>query len=88
MASFRISPPPTEPEPLDAGVLRTSILAMLALILGSMLAYDMVRPRLTSPSAPFPRPRPSASGAAPVLATYPAQRLPSTSAPTPGNTGG
>jgi hypothetical protein len=88
MASSRTSPPPTEPKPLDAGVLRASILAMLALILGSMLAYDLVRPRLTSPSAPFPRPRPSASGAAHVLATYPAQRLPSTSASTPSKTGG
>jgi hypothetical protein len=52
-------------------VLRRSILAMLALILGSVLVYDLVRPRLTSPSTPFPRPRPSAGGAAPVLATYP-----------------
>jgi hypothetical protein len=88
MASSRTSPPPTEPQPLDAGVLRTSILAMLALILGSMLAYDLVRPRLTSPSTPFPKPRPSASGAAPVLATYPAPRSPSSSAPSPSNTGG
>jgi hypothetical protein len=88
MASRRAPPPPTERQPLDAGVLRISILAVLALILGSMLAYDLVRPWLTSPSAPFPRPRPSASGAAPVLAAYPAQRLLSTSAPTSSNTGG
>jgi hypothetical protein len=88
MASFRISQPPTEPQPLDAGVLRTGILAMLALILGSMLTYDLVRSRLTSPSTPFPKPRPSASGAAPVLATYPAQRLISTFASTPSKAGG
>jgi hypothetical protein len=71
MASSHTSPPPTEKQPLDASILRTSILAMLALILGSMLAYDVVRPRLASPSTPFPRPRPTASGAAPVFAANP-----------------
>jgi hypothetical protein len=87
MASRRTPPPPTERQPLDAGVLRISILAMLALLLGSMLTYDLVRSRLISTSTPFPRPRPSASGGAPVLAAYPTQRLPSTSAPTSSNTG-
>jgi hypothetical protein len=39
---------------------------MLAIIVGSMFTYELVRS--TSPSTPLPRPRPSASGAAPVLA--------------------
>jgi hypothetical protein len=38
MTSFELSPPPTERQPLDAGVLRTGVLAMLALIVGSMFA--------------------------------------------------
>ena len=61
-----ISPPPTERQPLDAGLVRAGVLAVLALIVGSMFAYELVRS--TSPSTPLPRPRPSASGAAPALA--------------------
>jgi hypothetical protein len=74
MTSSELSPPPTERQPLDAGVLRASVLALIALIVGSMFTYELVRS--TSPSTPLPRPRPSASGAAPVLAG----QLPSNSA--------
>jgi hypothetical protein len=72
MTSSELSPPPTERQPLDAGVLRASVLALIALIVGSMFTYELVRS--TSPSTPLPRP--SASGAAPVLAG----QLPSNSA--------
>jgi hypothetical protein len=58
-----------EPSPHRAGVLRSGILLLIALIVGSMFAYDLVRP---SPRAPLPRPRPSALGASPVLAANPA----------------
>jgi len=64
MTSPGLFPPPTDRQPLDASVVRTGVLAMLALIVGSMFTYELVRS--TSPSTPLPRP--SASGAAPVLA--------------------
>jgi hypothetical protein len=84
MTSSELSPPPTERQPLDAGVIRVGVLAMLALIVGSMLTYELVRS--TSPSTPLPRPRPSASSAA--LAANPAGQLPSNSASAPGKTRG
>jgi hypothetical protein len=84
MTSSHISPPPMEMQPLDVGVLRTGILALIALIVGSMFTYELVR---FSPSTPLPRPRPSALGAAPVLAANPVGQLPSNYAPTPRNTG-
>jgi hypothetical protein len=78
MTSPEPTPPPTDRQPLDASVVRAGVLAMLALIVGSMFTYELVRS--TSPSTPLPRPRPSASGAAPVLAADPAGQLPSNSA--------
>jgi hypothetical protein len=86
MTSSELSPPPTERQPLDAGVVRTGVLAMLALIVGSMFTYELVRS--TSSSTPLPRPRPSASGAAPALAANPAGQLPSNSASAPRKTRG
>jgi hypothetical protein len=74
MTSPELSPPPTDRQPLDAGVVRAGVLAMLALIVGSMFTYELVRS--TSPNTPIPKPRPSASSAAPVLAG----QLPSNSA--------
>ena len=74
MISPELLPPSTDRQPLDAGVVRASVLAMLALIVGSMLTYELVRS--TSPSTPIPKPRPTASGAAPVVAG----QLPSNSA--------
>ena len=65
MRSHHVSVPPMEPSPRDASVLRSGILVLIALIVGSMFAYDLVR---LSPRAPLPRPRPSALGASPVLA--------------------
>jgi hypothetical protein len=79
MTSPELPPPPTERQPLDAGVVRAGVLAMLAIIVGSMFTYELVL-RSTSPSTPLPRPRPSASGAAPALAANPAGQLPSNSA--------
>jgi hypothetical protein len=52
--TFRAIPPPTARQPLDAGVIRIGVLAMLALIVGSMLTYELVRS--ISPSTPLPRP--------------------------------
>jgi hypothetical protein len=66
MSSPEASPPPRDRPPLDAGAVRAGVLAMLALIVGSMFTYELVRS--TSPSTPVPKPRPSASGAAPVHA--------------------
>jgi len=86
MTSSELSPPPTERQPLGAGVIRIGVLAMLALIVGSMLTYELVRS--TSPSTPLPRPRPSASGVAPALAANPAGPLPSNSASAPRKTRG
>jgi hypothetical protein len=74
MISPELLPPSTDRQPLDVGVVRASVLAMLALIVGSMLTYELVRS--TSPSTPIPKPRPTASGAAPVVAG----QLPSNSA--------
>ena len=84
MTSSHISPPPMERQPLDVGVLRIGILALIALIVGSMFTYELVR---LSPSTPLPKPRPSALGAAPVLAANPAGQLPSNYMPSPRNTG-
>jgi hypothetical protein len=78
--------PPTERQPLDASVVRAGVLAMLAIIVGSMFTYELVRS--ASPSTPLPRPRPSASGAAPALAANPAGQPPSNSASAPRKTRG
>ena len=83
MTSSHVFPPPMERKAVDAGVLRTGILALIALIVGSMFTYELVR---FSPSTPLPRPRPSALGAAPVLAANPVGQLPSDHAPAPRNT--
>jgi hypothetical protein len=53
MTSSELSPSPTDRRPLDASVVRTGVLAMLALIVGSMLTYELVRS--ISPSTPLPR---------------------------------
>jgi hypothetical protein len=66
MTSPELSPPPTDRQPLDADVVRAGVLAMLALIVGSMFTYEIVRS--TSLSTPIPKPRPTASAAAPVHA--------------------
>jgi hypothetical protein len=84
MTSPHVSPPPMERSPLDAGVLRSGILALIALIVGSMFTYDLV---LSSPRTPLPRPRPSALAAAPVLAANPVGQLPSNHASAPLNAG-
>jgi hypothetical protein len=60
-------PPGARPS-FDADAVRISVLGLIALIVGTMLAYDFVRPLSNSASAPFPRPRPSASDAPPVHA--------------------
>jgi hypothetical protein len=86
MTSSELSPSPTDRRPLDASVVRTGVLAMLALIVGSMLTYELVRS--ISPSTPLPRPRPSAGSAAPALAANPAGQLPSNSASAPSKTRG
>jgi hypothetical protein len=80
----RAIPTSDRSEPLDAGVVRAGVLAMLALIVGSMFTYELVRS--TSPSTPLPRP--SASGAAPALAANPVGQLPSKSASAPRKTRG
>jgi hypothetical protein len=84
MTSSHVFPPPMERKAVDAGVLRTGILALIALIVGSMVTYELVR---FSPSTPLPRPRPSALGAAPVVTANPVGQLPSDHAPAPRNTG-
>ena len=84
MTSSHVFPPPMERKAVDAGVLRTGILALIALIVGSMFTYEMVR---FSPSTPLPRPRPSALGAAPVVTANPVGQLPSDDVPPPRHTG-
>jgi hypothetical protein len=74
MTSTHVSPPSMEQLPFDVGVLRTGILALVALIVGSMFTYDLVRSSLRTP---LPRPRPSALGAAPVLVADPVAEMPS-----------
>jgi hypothetical protein len=74
MTSTHVSPPSMEQSPLHVGVLRTGILALVALIVGSMFTYDLVR---SSPRTPLPRSRPSALGAAPVLVANPVPQMPS-----------
>ena len=74
MTSPHVSPPPMERPPLHVGVLRTSVLALISLIVGSMFAVDLVR---SSPRMPLPRPRPSALGATPVLVANPVAQPPS-----------
>ena len=86
MTSPERSPPPTDRQPLDARVVRAGVLATLALIVGPMLTYELVRS--TSPSTPLPQPRPSANSAAPALAANPAGQLPSNSASAPRKTRG
>jgi hypothetical protein len=78
MKSSHVSPPPMERQALDAGVVRTGVLALIALIVGSMLTYEVVG---FSPSTPLPRPRPSVVGTAPVVTIDPAGQLPSDHAP-------
>jgi hypothetical protein len=68
MISAHASPPTMERPPLDAGVLRSGVLALIAQIVGSMFMYDLVR---TSPQTPLPRPWPNVLGAAPSLAANP-----------------
>jgi hypothetical protein len=80
-----ISPPPMERSPLDAAVLRSGILALIALIVSSMLVFDLVRP---FPQTPLPRPRPSALATSPSIAANPVGQLPSNHhSLTPFNTG-
>ena len=79
-----VSPSSVERSPLDVGVLRTGILALIALIVGSMFVYDLA---LSSPGTPLPRPRPSALGTAPVLAAHPIGKLPSNHSPATLKTG-
>jgi len=74
MTSTNVSPPSMEQSPLDAGVLRAGILALIALIVGSMFTYDLIR---SSPRTPLPTQRPSALGAAPVLVANPIAQMPS-----------
>jgi hypothetical protein len=74
MISPHVSPPPMERWPVHVGVLRTGVLALISLILGSMFAYDLVR---SSQQMPLPRPRPGALGAAPVLVVNPVAQMPS-----------
>jgi hypothetical protein len=74
MTSPHVSPPPMERWRLHVGVLRTGVLALITLILGSMFAYDLVR---SSPQMPLPRSRPGALGAAPVLVANPVAQMPS-----------
>ena len=52
MTSPELPPPPTERQPLDASVVRAGVLAMLAIIVGSMFTYELVRSN--SPSTPLP----------------------------------
>jgi hypothetical protein len=68
-----VSAPPMRSS-LQVGVLRTGVLALVALIVGSMFAYDLAR---SSPRTPLPRSRPSAFGAAPVLIANPVAQMPS-----------
>jgi hypothetical protein len=84
MTSPRVSPPSVERSPLDVGVLRTRILALIALIVGLIFVGDLV---LSSPRTPLPRPRPSALGTAPVLAADPVAELLSNHSPATLNTG-
>jgi hypothetical protein len=78
MISPHVSSPPTERPVLDVGILRSGVLAFIALIVGSMLAYDLVR---SSPQTPLPRPRPSAFATAPALASHPVGQLTSSHSP-------
>jgi hypothetical protein len=59
MTSPHVSASPMERSPRVASVLRSGILALIALIVGSMFGYDLVR---SSPRTPLPRPRPNALG--------------------------
>ena len=68
-----VSAPPMR-SPLQVGVLRTGVLALVALIVGSMFAYDLAR---SWPRTPLPRPRPSVLGATPVLVANPVAQPPS-----------
>ena len=81
MTSPHVSPPPMQRSPLHVSVLRTGVLALISLIVGSMFAYDLVRSALRTP---LPRPRPSALGAAaPALTANPDGQLPSNHALAP-----
>ena len=81
MTPSHISAPPVERQPLDVGVLRTGILALIALIVGSMFTFALVS---FSPSTPLPRPRPSTLGATGVAAN---QSAIADDMPSPRNTG-
>jgi hypothetical protein len=78
MTPSHVSSPPTERPVVDVGVLRSGVLAFIALIVGSMFAYDLVR---SSPRTPLPRPRPSAFAIAPALAAHPVGQLTSSYSP-------
>jgi hypothetical protein len=82
MTSSHISSPPIERQVLNVGILRAGVLAMIALIVGSMFAYDLV----LSWRTPLPRPRPSALGTAPALLANPVGPLPSNHSAAPVNT--
>jgi hypothetical protein len=82
MKPSHVSPLPTERQALDAGVVRTGVLALIALIVGLMFTYEVVG---FSPSTPLPRPRPSAVGTAPVVTTDPVGQFPSDHAQMPRN---
>jgi hypothetical protein len=56
-------PQKSERPVFDAGILRIIVLGSIALIVGSMVTYDLIRPRSTLTVMPFPRPRPSIVGA-------------------------
>jgi hypothetical protein len=67
---------------LNVGILPAGVLAMIALIAGSMFAYDLV----LSSRTPLPRPRPSALGTASALLANPVGQLPSNHSAAPVNT--
>ena len=82
MTSSHISSPPIERQILNVGILRAGVLAMIALIAGSMFAYDLV----LSSRTPLPRPRPGAVSAAPALLANPVGQLLSNHSAAPVNT--
>jgi hypothetical protein len=55
--------PQSERHVFDAGILRIIVLGAIALIVGSMVTYDLIRPRSTTTVMPFPRPQQSIVGA-------------------------
>jgi hypothetical protein len=82
MTSSHISSPPIERQVPNVSILRAGVLAMIALIAGSMFAYDLV----LSSRTPLPRPRPRALGTAPARFANPVGQLPSNHSALPVNT--